>query len=99
MLAQIVLEMILAQQVCTDLLATASGAFYALICAYQPEYQQLVQGLLSRQEEDDCRNRLVSAFNNLTRDVALNGERTGRMKFRDNFDAFIMECRSLLVVK
>jgi hypothetical protein len=58
-----------------------------------------VEMLLMRQEEDDCRNRLVSAFNNLTRDVPLNADRIGRLKFRDNFDAFIMEVRSLLVVK
>ncbi len=32
---QIVLEMILSQQVSSDLLNVASGTFYALICAYQ----------------------------------------------------------------
>lgn len=59
----------------------------------------LVENLLSRQEVEDCRNRLVNAFNLLTQGVTLNAERMGRMKFRDNFDAFIMEVRSLLVVK
>ena len=65
----------------------------------QPDYQLLVEDLLSRQAEEECRNRLVGAFNNLTLGVPLNAERVGRMKFRDNFDAFIMEVRSLLVVK
>lgn len=32
---QIVLEMILSQQLSSDLLNVASGTFYALICAYQ----------------------------------------------------------------
>jgi len=34
-LLQIVLEMILTQQVSSDLLNAASGTFYSLICAYQ----------------------------------------------------------------
>lgn len=59
----------------------------------------MVEELLSRQEEEECRNRLVSAFNNLTAGVPLNADRMGRLKFRENFDAFIMEVRSLLVVK
>ncbi len=70
-----------------------------MVIGEQAEYEQLVRGLLMRQEEEDCRNRLVSAFNNLTRDVALNADRIGRLKFRDNFDAFIVEVRGLLVVK
>ena len=55
--------------------------------------------MLVQQEVEDCRNRLVNAFNNLTQGVSLNAERGGRLKFRENFDAFIMEVRSLLVVK
>lgn len=58
-----------------------------------------MEDLLSRQEEEMCRNRLVNAFNALTAEVPLNADRVGRMKFRDNFDVFIMEVRSLLVVK
>ena len=58
-----------------------------------------MEELLSRQEEEACRNRLVNAFNNLTVGVPLNADRLGRMKFRDNFDAFIMEVHSLLIVK
>lgn len=58
-----------------------------------------VENLLAQQEVEDCRNRLVNAFNNLTQGVSLNAERMGRTKFRENFDAFIMEVRSLLVVK
>lgn len=96
---KIVLEMILYQQISSDLLNVASGTFYALICAYQTEYQLLVEELLSQQEDEACRNRLVNAFNNLTVGVPLNADRLGRIKFRDNFDAFIMEVRSLLIVK
>lgn len=66
---------------------------------FQTEYQTLVSQILSQQEDETCRNRLVSAFNNLTQGVPLNADRMGRMKFRDNFDAFLMEARSLLVVK
>lgn len=35
LMSQIVLEMILSQQLSSDLLNAASGTFYALICAYQ----------------------------------------------------------------
>lgn len=63
------------------------------------EYQALVQELLSRQDDESCRNRLVNAFNSLTVGVPLNADRLGRMKFRDNFDSFLMEVRSLLIVK
>ena len=35
---QIVLDMIVGQQVSSDLLSVASGTFYALICAYQVHF-------------------------------------------------------------
>lgn len=46
---KIVLEMIISQQVSSDVLNKASGTFYALVCAYQADYQQLVEMLLMRQ--------------------------------------------------
>lgn len=67
--------------------------------AIKEEYQELVGSLLLRQEDDVSRQRLVNAFNQLTLNVPLNAERVGRMKFRDNFDVFVMDARSLLVMK
>lgn len=82
----------------SDLITNASIPLYYLICCYQEQYQQLVQNILSTQT-DQVAQRLANAFTALTANVELNTERIQKVKFKDNFDKFIINVQGFLMVK
>ncbi|KAG7176057.1 Exportin-4-like [Homarus americanus] len=96
---KLVLDLILSQQINSDLLQAASAALYTLICCFQAEYQELVQSLLHSQTDQTTGQRLAESFTQLTTNVELTADRMNRVKFRDNFERFIANVRGFLLVK
>ncbi|XP_063590971.1 exportin-4-like [Penaeus indicus] len=96
---KLVLDLILSQQINSDLLQAASAALYTLICCFQVDYQDLVQALLHSQSDQTTGQRLAEAFTQLTANVELSADRINRIKFRDNFEKFIANVRGFLLVK
>lgn len=66
---------------------------------FQADYQHLVQGLLDSQQDQLVAERLAKAFTELTSNITLNTERQNRIKFRDNFEKFIVNVHGFLLVK
>lgn len=66
---------------------------------FQDDYQHLVQGLLNSQQDRVVADRLAKAFTELTLNIALNTKRQNRMKFRENFEKFIVNVHGFLLVK
>lgn len=93
------MNLIITHQINSDLVSNTSIPLYYLICCYQEQYQQLVQTMISEQADASTAQRLAAAFNELTANVALNTERVHRLKFRDNFDKFIINVQGFLMVK
>jgi hypothetical protein len=70
-----------------------------MLCLFQDDYQHLVQGLLDSQQDQLVAERLAKAFTELTSNITLNTERQNRIKFRDNFEKFIVNVHGFLLVK
>ncbi|CAL4064528.1 unnamed protein product, partial [Meganyctiphanes norvegica] len=96
---KLVLDLILSQQINSDLLQAASASLYTLICCFQTDYQELVQALLNGQTDQTTGQRLAESFTGLTNNVELTADRINRIKFRDNFEKFIANVRGFLLVK
>ncbi|XP_014203920.1 exportin-4-like [Copidosoma floridanum] len=95
----LLMNLIINHQINSDLVSNTSLPLYLLICCYKEQYQQLVQQLISEQQDPATAQRLAEAFNELTPDVPLNLDRANRLKFRDNFDKFIVNVQGFLIVK
>lgn len=95
----LLISLILSHQMDLDLIASVSIPLYYLICCYQEQYQQLVQNILSIQTDQQVAQRLANAFTELTKHVELNTERLHKMKFKDNFDKFIINVQGFLIIK
>jgi len=66
----------------------------------QDTYKELVELIIQSQaQEENNRQRLVEAFSQLTHNIPLSAERIHRIRFRDNFDKFIVNVRGFLFVK
>jgi len=92
------LDLILSQQINSELIPNSSATLYVLICLYQDTYRQLVQILVDSQEEEN-KQRLLDAFTGLTQNTPLTAERIHRIRFRETFDKFIVNVRGFLFVK
>ncbi|GAB1860941.1 Exportin-4 [Camponotus japonicus] len=95
----LLISLILSHQMDSDLITNASIPLYYLICCYQEQYQQLVQNILSTQTDQQVAQRLANAFTALTANVALNTERIQKVKFKDNFEKFIINVQGFLMIK
>jgi len=96
---KLILDLILSQQINSDLIPHSSATLYVLICLFQDTYSQLVDILLQGQADPGNRQRLLEAFTTLTANTPLTAERIHRIRFRDNFDKFIVNVRGFLFVK
>ncbi|XP_044262474.1 exportin-4-like [Tribolium madens] len=96
---KLLLDLTLSHQINSDLMSSASTCIYALICCYEEEYTILVDSLIKSQTDPLIADRLAAAFHNLTLNVAMNGGRQPKLKFRDNFDKFIANVQGFLLVK
>lgn len=85
----------------SDLISNASTPLYCLICCYREQYQQLIQNIVSTQTDPQVAQRLANAFSTLTAhvdfDVDLNNRQ--RLKFKGNFDKFVVNVQGFLMVK
>ncbi|XP_011647101.1 exportin-4-like isoform X1 [Pogonomyrmex barbatus] len=95
----LLISLILSHQMDSDLIPSASMPLYYLICCYQDQYQQLVQSIVSTQTDPQIAQRLANAFTTLTANIELNAERDQRIKFKDNFEKFIVNVQGFLMVK
>lgn len=95
----LLLDMTLSHQINSDMMSTASTCIYCLICCYNEQYQLYVQNLITSQTDPLIAERLATAFNNLTENIALNCERQPKLKFRENFDKFIANVQGFLLTK
>ncbi|XP_021938443.1 exportin-4-like, partial [Zootermopsis nevadensis] len=98
-LLKLLMNLMLSRQINSDVLPNTSSALFVLICCYQADYQHLVQGLLDSQQDQLVAERLAKAFTELTSNITLNTERQNRIKFRDNFEKFIVNVHGFLLVK
>ena len=96
---KLILDLILSQQINSDLIPHSSATLYVLICLYQDTYTQVVELLLQSQEDHNNRQRLLDSFTSLMTNIPLTAERIHRIRFRDNFDKFIVNVRGFLFVK
>lgn len=92
-------DMTLSHQINSDMMSTASTCLYSLICCYPEQYKAYVEGLVRSQGDQLVAERLAGAFTQLTENVSLNCERQPKLKFRDNFDKFIVNVHGFLLVK
>ncbi|XP_015117470.1 exportin-4 [Diachasma alloeum] len=95
----LLMNLILSNQINSDLVSNTSIPLYFLICCYQEQYQALVQNFLAAQPDPEVAQRLAAAFNNLTANIQLNTERIHKLKFRDNFDNFVVTVQGFMLVK
>ncbi|XP_054273696.1 exportin-4-like [Macrosteles quadrilineatus] len=93
---KMLMDLILSHQINSD---QAGPALFILICCYQEDYQEIVQNLINSQTDSETAQRLAAAFTELTTNVTLNTERPQKMRFRDNFDKFIVNVHGFLLVK
>ena len=55
--------------------------------------------LIASQADPVNKQRLTDAFNELTSNLPLTADRLNRIRFRDNFEKFIVNVRGFLLVK
>jgi len=97
---KLLLDLILSQKINSELIPHSSATLYVLICLFQDTYHQLVELLIQSQAHDETnKQRLMEAFTQLTLNIPLSAERIHRIRFRDNFDKFIVNVRGFLFVK
>ena len=70
-----------------------------IISSPQTTYHELVTYLIASQADPVNKQRLTEAFTELTANLPLTADRINRIKFRDNFEKFIVNVRGFLLVK
>ena len=96
---KLLLDLILSQNINSELIPQSSATLYVLICLFQDTYHQLVETLIQAQSDANNKQRLIDAFAQLMNNIPLGAERIHRIRFRDNFDKFIVNVRGFLFVK
>lgn len=96
---KLIMDLILSQNINSDLVANTSSTLYVLMCCYQDTYAELVRILVESPADPTNKQRLMEAFEELTRNVPLTAERVNRIRFRENFEKFIVNVRGFLLVK
>lgn len=65
----------------------------------QEDYQEIVQNFINAQSNSETAQRLVKAFTDLTTNITLNTERSQKMRFRENFEKFVVNVHGFLLIK
>ena len=65
----------------------------------QDTYHELVKYLIESQTDPGNRQRLMEAFRKLTLELPMSAERIYRIRFRENFEKFVVEVRGFLLIK
>ena len=83
-----------------SLFLTSKKFLENLICfLFQDTYQELVKYLIESQTDPGNRQRLMEAFRKLTLELPMSAERLYRIRFRENFEKFVVEVRGFLLIK
>lgn len=98
-LLKLLLDLILSNQINSNMFTAASTSLFALICCYSEQYQMYVQNLIQSQTDAVVADRLASAFTELTSNIELKPERLSKLKFREKFDHFIVNVHGFLLIK
>uniref|UniRef100_A0A2K6GH83 Exportin-4 n=1 Tax=Propithecus coquereli TaxID=379532 RepID=A0A2K6GH83_PROCO len=93
-------DMLVLQKHNTEMTTAAGEAFYTLVCLHQAEYSELVETLLSSQQEPVIYQRLADAFNKLTASsTPPTLDRKQKMAFLKSLEEFMANVGGLLCVK
>lgn len=101
----IFLNLILSDQVPTELQSAVGSTFFVLICCFPEDYKVAVQTLLHNQPDPSVAERLATAFTNLTESIELDNcarpreNRCNRDRFRENFEKFCWNIHGFLNIK
>ena len=95
----LILNLILTHQINSDAVSNVAIPFYNLITCYQEQYRQVVQNLLASQNDREIAQRLADAFTLLTENIQANGNYSQQLKFRSNFDKFVVNVQGFMIVK
>lgn len=100
-LAQLLLMMIIRRELPPDSTSSAGAAIYALTCIQPQLLENIAAHLVKAISESDPANvdKLRGAFTDLTTDVEFDGQRLHKIRFRDNFDKFLVNVHGFLYVK
>ncbi|XP_048388180.1 exportin-4 isoform X3 [Stegostoma tigrinum] len=97
---KLVFDMLVLQKHNAELTDAAGEAFYTLVCLHQAEYSELVETLLSSQQDPVIYQRLADAFNSLTgSSTPPTLDRKQRMAFLKSLKDFMANVGGLLCVK
>ncbi|KAH0517800.1 Exportin-4 [Microtus ochrogaster] len=99
-LLKLVFDMLVLQKHNTEMTTAAGEAFYTLVCLHQAEYSELVETLLSSQQDPIIYQRLADAFNKLTASsTPPTLDRKQKMAFLKSLEEFMANVGGLLCVK
>uniref|UniRef100_A0A2I3SLK1 Exportin-4 n=3 Tax=Homininae TaxID=207598 RepID=A0A2I3SLK1_PANTR len=97
---KLVFDMLVLQKHNTEMTTAAGEAFYTLVCLHQAEYSELVETLLSSQQDPVIYQRLADAFNKLTASsTPPTLDRKQKMAFLKSLEEFMANVGGLLCVK
>ncbi|XP_012863228.2 exportin-4, partial [Echinops telfairi] len=97
---KLVFDMLVLQKHSTEMTTAAGEAFYTLVCLHQAEYSELVETLLSSQQDPVIYQRLADAFNKLTASsTPPTLDRKQKMAFLKSLEEFMANVGGLLCVK
>nr|XP_031321573.1 exportin-4 isoform X5 [Camelus dromedarius] len=97
---KLVFDMLVLQKHNTEMTTAAGEAFYTLVCLHQAEYSELVETLLSSQQDPIIYQRLADAFNKLTASSTPPAlDRKQKMAFLKSLEEFMANVGGLLCVK
>ncbi|MGH0135916.1 UNVERIFIED_CONTAM: hypothetical protein FKN15_061911 [Acipenser sinensis] len=98
--ATLVFDMLVLQKHNTEMTVAAGEALYTLVCLHQAEYSELVESLLSSQQDPVIYQRLADAFNKLTASSSPPTlDRKQKMAFLKSLEEFVATVGGLLCVK
>ncbi|KAK7107901.1 hypothetical protein V1264_015733 [Littorina saxatilis] len=96
----VVFRMLLLESFEMTLMDTASGTFFSLICCHPAKYQELVNQLLEQHGAAEYKDRLLSAFRELTPPtLPLSITRQNKITFRSLFEKFMNNVWGFLCVR
>ncbi|GAB6027178.1 hypothetical protein CHUAL_013931 [Chamberlinius hualienensis] len=79
-----------------DVITTAGSTLYPLIACYQSFYNDVMSHLLTTQIDNNHQQLFVEASNRLMDSITFSDDRLERYQFRQQFETFVLEVRSLV---
>uniref|UniRef100_A0A8C4X5E7 Exportin-4 n=1 Tax=Erpetoichthys calabaricus TaxID=27687 RepID=A0A8C4X5E7_ERPCA len=97
---KLVFDMLVLQKHNTEVTVASGEALYTLVCLHQAEYSELVETLLSTQQDPVIYQRLADAFNKLTASSTPPSlDRKQKLAFLKSLEEFVANVGGLLCVK